>query len=468
MTKDKLDEILGGLILFGPIILFFFVKWYWVVLLYNLIFSIFGYITWLASKKKPMGLFKAIALPLLFNFIGLLYFIYTNDPENKDAEEKTVVNQVKSSQILYEKIDTLYDYNNINFVNKPIDILNLDVENLELYISYKYVHSGSVFQCKKSEENEEAEKISVFNELEHIRENSTGQEEENFDETNQVFDGYSYSIWLSKVKSTEFGRLLKDKVQEWVDSVEGAEYLSYQDFMLWAGYDEWGVHIMEGFFKEIGGDVNDLEMILDEVNIDEKNNLIKWYSYDQLENEYYQIGYVLKSDETESKKDEKIRKFSEFKKAIKSKLNSKEKIDIEFYMYKYDVIEKLETYGENWRGIDYTLSWDEFIKNAIFSFDEGITDFYEIIKDFSSLDELDVDVFNLDFIADDGGSPENFKVVWQRELSDEESKQFEEYGGVNQLHTDSDGGDSIDMILGRISSIVVKIGDNENIKISAF
>lgn len=174
----------------------------------------------------------------------------------------------------------------------------------------------------------------------------------------------------------------------------------------------------------------------------------------------------IKNDNEQSNQ-EKIKNFSEFKTAIKSKLNSNEGIDIDFYMYKYDVIEKLETYGENWRGIDYTLSWDEIIKNAELSFAEGITDFYEIIKHFSSLDELNGDDFHLNFISDYGAHPENFKVVWQRELSDEESKQFEEYGGVNQLHKDSDGGDSIEMVKGRISRIVVKIGDNENIEISA-
>lgn len=164
---------------------------------------------------------------------------------------------------------------------------------------------------------------------------------------------------------------------------------------------------------------------------------------------------------------EKIKNFSEFKRAIESKLNSGEKIDVEFYMYKYDVIEKVETYNENWKGIDYTLSWDTFIKNAEFSFAEAITDFYEIIKDFSSLDELKGDDFDLVPIADGGGYSENFKIVWQRELSDEESKQFEKYGGVQQLRLDSDEYDNVDVIKGRISSIVVKTGNNENIKISA-
>jgi hypothetical protein len=136
-------------------------------------------------------------------------------------------------------------------------------------------------------------------------------------------------------------------------------------------------------------------------------------------------------------------------------------------MYKYDVIEKVETYDEKWRGIDYTLSWDDYLKDAEFSFAEGITDFYDIIKDFSSLDELKGDDFDLYLNVEYGGYSDNFKIEWQKELTDEESKQFEEYGGVQQLHRDSDKYDNVDVIKGRISRIVVNIGDNESIEISA-
>ena len=41
-------------------------------------------------------------------------------------------------------------------------------------------------------------------------------------------------------------------------------------------------------------------------------------------------------------------------------------------MYKWDTIEKQETYDEDWNGIKYTLSWDMRIKNAEFSFDENL------------------------------------------------------------------------------------------------
>tara|TARA_X000000368_G_scaffold305975_1_gene244182 strand:- start:240 stop:992 length:753 start_codon:yes stop_codon:yes gene_type:complete len=249
VTKDNLIKYLLFILAFGPIALFYYVKWYWVVLLYNFLFSIFSYIAWKVTKNKTTGLFQVIIFPLLFNIIGLLYIIYKND----------------------------------------------------------------------------------------------------------------------------------------------------------------------SFKKEL----------------------------------------------------DKIEKFSEFKRIIESKLNSNESIHIEFCMYKYDVIEKVETYDENWKGIDYTLSWDSIIKNAEFSFAEGITDFYEIIKDFSSLDELKGDDFDLIPITDGGGYSDNFKIVWQKELTHEESKQFEEYGGVQQLQRDSDKYDNVDVVKGRISSINVKIGDNENIKISA-
>lgn len=88
MASNKLQNVFSYLILLGPITLFFFIKWYWVLLVYNILFSIFGYIIWKANKKKHFGLFKAIVFPLLFNVMGLLYLVYIGFPDEEEKEKK--------------------------------------------------------------------------------------------------------------------------------------------------------------------------------------------------------------------------------------------------------------------------------------------------------------------------------------------------------------------------------------------
>ena len=282
------------------------------------------------------------------------------------------------------------------------------------------------------------------------------------------FVDFSEEIAPNKNKKFYKGRitLFETRIQNYdslialIDNyLEETNEFSYDDFMNW--YLDYSADNI--FMGETS------KLMVGETNI----SADKFFSFAKTQFGGYEsihrmdINIDSTKNDNEQSNQEKIKNFSEFKTAIKSKLNSKEKIDIEFYMYKYDVIEKVETYDEKWRGIDYTLSWDDYLKDAEFSFAEGITDFYDIIKDFSSLDELKGDDFDLYLNVEYGGYSDNFKIEWQKELTDEESKQFEEYGGVQQLHRDSDKYDNVDVIKGRISRIVVNIGDNESIEISA-
>jgi len=195
----------------------------------------------------------------------------------------------------YKNINDNLDYNNIKFINDNLDeILNLDFEkeNIELYFGYKYEHRGSVFQCVKSETNKSTEVISEYDEDEYVRDGNDDSEhiEEMFDETNEVHEGWSYSVWLCKINSEDFKTKIKDKLQEWSDSKDD-EYFYLSEFLEWVEYDDYGVHTLEDVYEHLGGDLNDLESILDEEDIDETGNCISWYSYFQLDEEYLQIGY---------------------------------------------------------------------------------------------------------------------------------------------------------------------------------
>jgi len=162
---------------------------------------------------------------------------------------------------------------------------------------------------------------------------------------------------------------------------------------------------------------------------------------------------------------EKYIKFKKFKDSVKNILETKEDIYISITPYKWDTIEKQETYSDlYWEGIKYSGSWDSIVKNAVFHFDleyESIKDFYEIIKTHKSLDELKGDDFNLIPVEDSGAHRENIKINWERPLTKEELEAFEEYGGVEKLVWEIDDYDNEDVIVGRISSIEISVGDKE-------
>ena len=113
-----------------------------------------------------------------------------------------------------------------------------------------------------------------------------------FDETNEVHFDTSYSISLFKINSKDFKIKFKNKIQEWFDS-KNDDYLYLSDFLNWLGYDEYEIYLetLIDLYKRFGGDVNNLETIFDEENITIGGNLISWYSYDILDEEYPQIGF---------------------------------------------------------------------------------------------------------------------------------------------------------------------------------
>ena len=162
---------------------------------------------------------------------------------------------------------------------------------------------------------------------------------------------------------------------------------------------------------------------------------------------------------------EKYIKFEKFKESVKNILETKEDIYISITPYKWDTIEKQETYSDlYWEGVKYSGSWDSIVKNAVFHFDleyESIKDFYEIIKTHKSLDELRGDDFNLIPVEDSGAHRENIKINWERPLTKPELEAFEEYGGVEKLVWEIDDYDNEDVIVGRISSIEISVGDKE-------
>lgn len=165
----------------------------------------------------------------------------------------------------------------------------------------------------------------------------------------------------------------------------------------------------------------------------------------------------------------KFLKFEKFKNSVKNILETNEDIDITITPYKWDTVKNQKTYGDlYWQGIKYNGSWDLIVKNAVFNFDldfDTITDFYEIIEGYKSLDELRGYELNLIPIEDSGGHRENIKINWERPLSKQELKMFEEYGGIERLANETYDYDNDEINVERISSIEISVGDKESFKI---
>ncbi len=90
---------------------------------------------------------------------------------------------------------------------------------------------------------------------------------------------------MSKINSSELLQKLVKKLDECQSEYDN--YLPFQEFKEWIKNDVFGVHTNE--YLEVN--LDDLEEIYDELDIDEKGNLINWYSYDRLIEWYLELGY---------------------------------------------------------------------------------------------------------------------------------------------------------------------------------
>lgn len=232
----------------------------------------------------------------------------------------------------FKNINDEFQYGSINFVSTENnvdyfqlkEILNLDFDKFEFFFQIKYEYSGSCFQCKKLDSNISTLKISEFDENEHVRDGNYNMYDfdKEFDETSEIFDSESFTIWLYKINSTDLKSNLLEKVKEFEEIYEleynkffercfGLSKELYQKkhgdipklrpqmffnlshFLEWIGYSsQSGLDdIFDYIIKIFGKDKTDLEEIFDELDIDTDGNLVKWYSYYQLEYMYFSIGY---------------------------------------------------------------------------------------------------------------------------------------------------------------------------------
>lgn len=398
--KGKVLYIIIATVFLGPLALLFYIEWYWVFLIYNVFWAAVSYAGHSETKNPKISARNAFLIPLFFNLIGFGYVALKLNEDDETVEPKSNDKVEAAKSRLRQNIlgdSTIQDKSKSSSVDNVI-------EGYPDWIDVYRGNNGFNIELKKAIQK-------------NVNENQS--ELINMIENNNIID--SDNFW-SHIEQSEI--LESFGLNKLFEDFSSDEYLKY------AKTDEEAIEIEEKWQDEEYW----IEMEFDAITIiDSKINEL-----------------ILNTQ-----------KFTEFKNSIKNTLDSKEDSEIIFKMFKWDTIEKQETYDEDWKGIKYTLSWDMRIKNAEFSFGESIKDFYEIIENRNSLDELKGDNFNLIPVSDDGADRENIKIIWGKELTDEENKQFIEYGGIEQLAQDSEKYDNIDVIKGRISKVEIIVGDKK-------
>jgi hypothetical protein len=179
-----IKQFIGFIFFVGPIALFWFIPWYWVVLYYNLYWTYTSYIIYEANKdKKELSLLYCISLPLLFNFFGFLVVILTESKSKKGNEKSTIddssdtleSNQivVKTNKELRERLNILgITDDNLQSINIKLNLnkwatyeSDVNVMGLE-YKGYKYDLLGYIQE--KRNDAELVEEIKSLNEFFNI------------------------------------------------------------------------------------------------------------------------------------------------------------------------------------------------------------------------------------------------------------------------------------------------------------
>ena len=200
----------------------------------------------------------------------------------------------------YKNINDSFDYKGIIYVELN-QLVNLDINENDFYLQFLSTYRGCSYQCIKSEENKSLDKISEFNEDEHVRMGDLDVEgggfyRDDFDETNEVFDGNVNVISLLHIDSIHLKKKLIDKIIECQN--EQDENISISEFFNWfLGIEEYHYSSQElderfnDFYEKLNGDNENLKLIFDEIETDEEQNLVDWFSYDMFEYDYLFIGY---------------------------------------------------------------------------------------------------------------------------------------------------------------------------------
>ena len=247
MSKNKLQQAWGYTVMFGPLLLFFFIKWYWVILIYNLLFTALSIIVLKHNTKdnkpgrKKFGITKVILLPLFFNVFGFLYLILkmgdagilngkplsdVSSPDDDVINSGSTLNEEEETKIIQEK-KSKYNYDNLKELieqlkeHKP----KIKVSASERIIGFWQLKDGEDIPAETSE-------IS----FDRYKEKSNNQSPDGlFDKSKKIYDNTYYSdikAWY------DLDALIKN-IENYLS--EDPSWKSNPDDISWDGFYEWAM-----------------------------------------------------------------------------------------------------------------------------------------------------------------------------------------------------------------------------------
>jgi len=188
----------------------------------------------------------------------------------------------------------LEHYSSIIFSESVKELLEVYHSNrdVEWYFAYKHDLSNSCFQCEKLDDKSSAVKISSFLEYQE-RTGISEQDERFFDETNVAYIANSMTLWLIRIKRTDFLNSFFERLEDFYQS-DNDDFLS--TLLEENGYEIYnalGEYEMIEFFDCTQ---DDFEVIYEGVDADEEGNIIKTkfessLFEEELDDESFAIGF---------------------------------------------------------------------------------------------------------------------------------------------------------------------------------
>ena len=181
-------------------------------------------------------------------------------------------------------------------IDEKVDFGN---ENIEYYVVYEYHRYRGVFQLNDNESNKNSQIKSKWSD-DYLRDGGDDEEfiRNNFDEYLEVFEDDFFTIFVNKIISKNFNKILNDKLDEFKKSDSYDSFSLFYDFCDWL--DDYGMcsskEDFDSFTDIISEDEISVKNIVDEVNIDNKYNIIKWGSWSLTQEENLKLMYRVLKD----------------------------------------------------------------------------------------------------------------------------------------------------------------------------
>ena len=213
------------------------------------------------------------------------------DPWGLNDLKNTLSKKIEERQTKYKRHD--FNCRDIEFIelwdvidSDYLKSIDFDNQHLEFYLFHELRYSGCVYQLKKSDLNTNHELITKWKD-DYLRDGDFYNVEEEFDESNQVFEGNVSEQTLIKITSDNFPELFTMKITEFKNKYPKGDVDDFYEEIMGDNFTDSSEgldHIMS-FFNIIG------DRIFYEDLIDDYQCIVCWVQYFQKDSYQFKIGY---------------------------------------------------------------------------------------------------------------------------------------------------------------------------------